>query len=316
MTDILTITLNPTVDLSTATPHVTAGPKLRCTTPVADPGGGGINVSRAIKFLDGTSKAFIATGGETGTRLLRLLANEHIDFTAFSVTGETRQSLSVTDESTGAQYRFVMPGPEWTDDMVAYALTAIAEAMPEKGIVVLSGSQPPGVPVDFPSRLAATIAVHHARIIVDTSGAPLAHLATHPANPFVLRMDDDEAEDLAGRSLSSREDTADFASELVAMGVAQNAIIARGSEGSILANAHGRWHCARAVAARDVLSVIGAGDSFIGAFALALARGDAIKEALRYGTAAAAAAVLTEGTRLCNADDVHALLRDCTYEAL
>ena len=317
MAQILTITLNPTVDLSTSTPSVSAGPKLRCQTPAADPGGGGINVTRAILFLGGDSTAFTAVGGETGAHLLRLLAQEKVRFTAFSVTGgATRQSMAVTDESTGAQYRFVMPGPVWMPDMVEECLNAIAAAADPGGIVVLSGSQPPGVPVDFTAHLSRRLAAHGVQLFVDTSGDPLHELARTPANPFVLRMDDVEAEDLAHRPLPTRQDTADFAAELVARGVAENVIVARGADGSTLANAEGRWHASRAIDPKDVISAVGAGDSFVGAFSMAVARGDKMQDALCIGTAAASAAVLTAGTQLCSAEDVKRLLPGCALEVL
>lgn len=311
MADILTITLNPTVDLSTRAPSIVAGPKLRCNAPVADPGGGGINVSRAITFLGGQSTAFIATAGETGAKLLRLLAGEGVKFTAFSVTGDTRQSIAVTDAETGAQYRFVMPGPNWTEALVSDALHAIDHAAPAGGIVVLSGSQPPGVPVDFPARLSRALEAHGVRLFVDTSGAPLHQLVDAPANTYVLRMDDVEAEDLAGRTLPTRADTADFAADLVARGVARTVIIARGSDGSTLVTKDGRWHASRAIDPSEVVSAVGAGDSFVGAFTMALARGDDMQHALCFGTAAASAAVTTEGTRLCNPEDVERLLGGC-----
>ncbi len=317
MTHILTITLNPTVDLSTSTLQVTAGPKLRCTNPEADPGGGGINVSRAIKFLGGDSTAFTAVGGETGAHLLRLLAEEHVRFTAFSVTGgATRQSIAVTEQESGKQYRFVMPGPYWNHDMVDESLNAIAYAASLGGIVVLSGSQPPGVPMDYPARLARRLHAKGVQLFVDTSGKPLHELIKHTANPHVLRMDDVEAEDLCGHPLGSRTETADFASDLVAKGVAANVIIARGADGSTLANAEGRWHASRAINPEEVVSAVGAGDSFVGAFSMALTRGDTMQDALRFGTTAAAAAVLTAGTQLCSAADVTRLLPSCALEQI
>lgn len=153
MLDILTVTLNPTIDLSTSVPHVVAGPKLRCTMPDVDPGGGGTNVSRAIKILGGNSRALVAVGGPTGDRLLTLLNTQGIGTVALRGPGETRQSLAVTDRGTGEQFRFVLPGPEWHPTDVAHALAAIAAAARDGGLVVLSGSQPPGVPEDFPPAL-------------------------------------------------------------------------------------------------------------------------------------------------------------------
>ena len=112
MPAIITVTLNPTVDLSTAAPDVVPGIKLRCSAPLVDPGGGGINVSRAIKLLGGRSTALVAIGGASGARLLELLTQEGIATIGFQGPGETRLSLSVTDAGTSDQYRFVLPGPD------------------------------------------------------------------------------------------------------------------------------------------------------------------------------------------------------------
>ncbi|NNE89972.1 MAG: hypothetical protein HKN27_18045 [Silicimonas sp.] len=98
---ILTITLNPTVDFCTTSPAIEPGPKLRCTEPQIDPGGGGINVARAIKLLGGQATALVAIGGATGAHLLQLLALEGVPTVAFQGPGETRQSMSVIDQTTG-----------------------------------------------------------------------------------------------------------------------------------------------------------------------------------------------------------------------
>ena len=100
--DILTITLNPAVDLATHVAKVTAGPKLRCATPRFDPGGGGVNVARAVCKMGGSARALVAVGGAMGARLLDLLTAENIPTVPVPVSGETRQSFAVTDDSTGA----------------------------------------------------------------------------------------------------------------------------------------------------------------------------------------------------------------------
>lgn len=309
-TDILTITLNPTVDFATTAPRVYPEHKLRCSEPHIDPGGGGINVARAIRLLGGQATALIAIGGATGAHLLQLLALEGVPTVAFQGPGETRQSFSVTDASTGEQFRFVMPGPSWTEPDVVRGLTSIDQATGDGTLVVLSGSQPPGVAKEFPTILAEHVRGRGARLIVDTSGPALVHLTREPHETvFVLRMDSSEAEELAGRNLHGRSDSADFASELVARGVAANVVIARGADGSVLANADGRWHSTGATV--EVVSKVGAGDSFVGAFVLWLARGEPAQEALRAGAAAASAAVATQGTQLCDRDLTEALMARC-----
>ena len=309
MAEILTITLNPALDLSTAADRVMPGPKLRCDAPRADPGGGGINVSRAIRHLGGDSLAFVALGGANGHHLKRLLAQEGIRVSAFEIEGDTRQSLAVTDREAGHQYRFVMPGPTWQDDDVERAIAAIRDQASLDCIAVISGSSPPGVPVDFIASLAAHLAGSEARLIADTSGAPLRHLVAQPSRLAVLRMDFAEAQDLAGAALPDRAATAAFAAKLVGIGVAETVVVARGADGSTLVRSDLALHCFRAV--ENVVSAVGAGDSFVGAFTLALASGNDWAGALRHGTAAASAAMLTEATELCTREDAEALLSDC-----
>ncbi|SFP76872.1 1-phosphofructokinase family hexose kinase [Tranquillimonas alkanivorans] len=312
---ILTITLNPTVDFSTTAPEVVPEAKLRCSEPDIDPGGGGINVARAIRQLGGQAVALIAIGGSTGAQLLQRLAVEGVPTVAFQGPGETRQSVSVIDESTGAQYRFVMPGPSWKEDDVTRALESIDQATGDGTLVVLSGSQPPGVAKDFPSILADHAAGRQARLIVDTSGPALHHLVEKPHECLhVLRMDDAEAEELAGRKLPELEDTAGFSQELVKRGVARMIIVARGADGSVLSTADESWH---AVGPKvEVRSKVGAGDSFVGALTLAMAEERPPEECLRRGVAAASNAVMTEATRLCDRATTQRLLADTQVRRL
>lgn len=312
---ILTITLNPTVDFCTTSPHIVPGPKLRCTDPQIDPGGGGINVARAVKLLGGQATALVAIGGATGAHLLQLLALEGVPTVAFQGPGETRQSMSVIDQGSGEQYRFVMPGPIWQDHDVPRALASVDQATGEDTLVVLSGSQPPGVAKDFPSILADHVGDRQARLIVDTSGPALSHLVEEPRSALhVLRMDGPEGEELAGRSLRTREDTAEFAQGLVRKGVAKIIIVARGADGSVLATKDGAWHSVNPPV--KVVSKVGAGDSFVGAFTLALAGDEPVENCLRWGVAAASAAVMSDATRLCDRKTTEGLLSRCTVTPL
>ncbi|MHC0053679.1 1-phosphofructokinase family hexose kinase [Actibacterium sp. D379-3] len=315
MQDILTVTLNPAVDLATSAEHVEPGPKLRCDLPQTDPGGGGINVSRAVRILGGQTRALVAIGGPTGKKLRQLLVEEGIAILPFRAPGETRQSLAVTDRSTGQQYRFVLPGPVWDAERLEAILSAISDAVPDEGFVVLSGSLPPGIPADFATRVCIRLQDRRARVVVDTSGAPLHHLAEVPGPaPYLLRMDDEEAEELAGRRLPTRADSADFAAELVARGAAKVVIVARGADGSVLAAEGVRLHAAAAPV--EVKSKVGAGDSFVAAFVLALARRQDFGTALQLGAAAASAAVTTDATRLCTRADVERLVTQCPLTEL
>ncbi|MEM9426800.1 MAG: 1-phosphofructokinase family hexose kinase [Pseudomonadota bacterium] len=312
---ILTITLNPTVDYATTAPNIEPGVKLRCSEPQIDPGGGGINVARAIRLLGGQATALVAIGASTGANLLQLLALEGVPTVAFQGPGETRQSISVINQATGEQLRFVMPGPEWQEHDVPRALASVDQAARGDTLVVLSGSQPPGVAKDFPSILSDHVAGRGSRLIVDTSGPALFHLAEQPRESlYVLRMNGEEGEELAGRSLPTRHDTAAFARGLIERGVARIVIVARGADGSVMATPDGAWHGVSPPA--PVISRVGAGDSFVGAFTLGLSRDDPVDECLRSGVAAASAATMSEATQLCDPAVTAQQRRDCVVTKL
>ena len=318
MSPILTVTLNPALDLATHAPEVEPGLKLRCTAPRLDPGGGGINVSRAISRLGGASLAFVALAGGTGAQVAEFLHAEGITLVTFPGPGETRQSLTVNEDTTGRQFRFMLPGAAWDAHRVAAACRALADAAPLTGTVVLSGSNPPGLPDDFAARLAADLAARpnsQVHLVVDTSGGPLRRITSGPVPGLnLLRMDQEEAEELAGHRLASAAATADFAATLVARGSARRVIVARGADGSVFVG-DGQRLSSRPPKV-EVLSKVGAGDSFVGGFVLAESRGAPPSEALARGVAAAAAAVMTVGTELCRREDAERLYAGCMTEAV
>ncbi len=307
-TPVVTLTLNPALDMSSEVPALIPDQKLRCSEPLLDPGGGGLNVSRAIAALGGTSLALVALGGLTGDRLAGLIRAEGVPFLALTAPGETRQSLTVTESTTGRQYRFMLPGPHWSEADQERVFTLLRASARPGAFGVISGSQPPGVPVDFPARLAR--AMPGLNVVLDTSGPALKEAILNPIPDLgILRMDDAEAESLAKTSLISRSDTADFAQSLVDGGVARRVVIARGPDGSVMVDRDRRIFAKAAKV--KVKSTVGAGDSFVAGLVLALARGETPEAALSFGSASASAAVMTDATQLCRIEDVMRLLPEC-----
>ncbi len=315
MHDILTVTLNPALDLATSVSEVQPNIKLRCAPPVTDPGGGGINVARAIHQLDGQARCFVALGGDTGHALLHLLTKAGLTPVVHTAPSETRKCLAVIDLHSNNQFRFMLPSPDWEPDDIDAARAAIRAAAQPGSIIVLSGSGPSGGAPDLYARICQDFADTDARVILDTSGPILAHLAAGQVQPpMVLRMDQHEAEGLARRPLSSRDDSAAFAASLVRRGAGQMVIVARGADGSVLADGTQRLHVAAPKV--EIRSKVGAGDSFVGGFTMALARDEDIAAALQHGSAAASAAVMTDGTQLCHKDDYLRLLDTCVVNPL
>lgn len=304
MTPILTLTLNPAVDVSTRTPRVEPTHKLRCAPPRIHPGGGGINVARVITRLGGTATALYPVGGATGQRLRQLLDAEGVVSECLPIAGETRESFSVLEEAGGSEYRFVLPGPVLSQAEWRACLDRAVAAAAGCAFVVASGSLPPGVPLDAYAQLARLLAGSGARLVLDTSGPALAAglgPGVHLVKPSLR-----EFEELTGARLPDTGARVSACRALIASGRAQMVALSLGAQGALLVSGSGAWQ-ANALSV-PVLSSIGAGDSFLAGLVLQLASGAAPGEALRWAIAASAAALLSEGTGLCSADDVARLL--------
>jgi 6-phosphofructokinase 2 len=313
--EILTITLNPAVDIATHVAQAIAGPKLRCADPRLDPGGGGVNVARAVCKLGGSARALVAVGGTMGDRLIQLLADEGVPTLPVQVSGETRLSFAVTDDSTGGQFRFSVPGQPLTPADGARLLTEIVRHTPQNGFVVISGSVAPGLPDDFQTRVIAALAPKRVRVVIDTSSRALDWLIGHPTIPAdLLRIDQTEAAEAATHAMTTIADSVAFAADLVARGVAKTVVTGRGAEGSVLVSGDHRFFCHAPVV--QVRSKIGAGDALVGAMTLALARGAAPEEVLQWGVAAASATVSTDATALCDLAQAQACFERCRIEQL
>lgn len=313
MTDILTVTVNPAIDVATSTDRVVPGPKLRCGAARVDPGGGGVNVARVISHFGGAAKAVIAVGGPTGETLISMVRADHVTPIPVTVSGRTRQNLAVTDATTGEQYRFSLLSDAWTPQDETRVIDVIkAHASPDS-LVVLSGGLAPGMSVGFQARVQQDLHGITDRIIVDTCEPALSHLIAHTTTPyFVLRLDQDEAAIAAGRDLGAITDNLAFGADLIARGVAEVVVIGHGAKGSALVSRDLRLFCHAAKV--KVASKIGAGDAFVGSFTLSLSRHAPLEDALRWGVAAACATVSTEGTALCTLQETEALLPHCRVE--
>ncbi|WP_457651419.1 1-phosphofructokinase family hexose kinase [Rhodocaloribacter sp.] len=300
---IETLTLNPAVDKNTRLDHVAAERKLRCGPPRFEPGGGGVNVSRAIRKLGGASSAFFLSGGPMGRRLEELLAEEGIDRHPFAIEGWTRENLNVTEETTGRQFRFVLPGPEVRAEAWRRCLDAVAALTPTPAFLVASGSLPPGVPADAYARIAEVVRPRGTRVIVDTSGPALQ--ATLRAPVFLIKPNLNELAALAGKPLEDETSVEREAGKLIAEGRCEAVVVSLGGGGALLATKAGllRFHAP----AVPIRSKVGAGDSMVAGLTLALARGRPLPEAVRFGVAAGTAAVMTPGTELCRRADVERL---------
>ena len=304
MQEIVTLTMNPALDLSTRVNSVAPEIKLRCATPRFHPGGGGINVSRAIHFLGGRSSAVYAAGGHTGAMLAQLLTEEGIAHHAQPISGISRESFVVYEESTALQYRFTLPGPQLSTAEWRACLERAFTLRPDW--LVLSGSLPEGIPAAFYEELQDSATRRETRVIMDSAGgaAKLAGGGITLVKPNLR-----ELESLAGQKLGDERQIEQACGRLIDSGLAQVMLVSLGAGGALLISSRVRLRIHAPVV--PIASKVGAGDSMVGGLVMALAQGRSLMDAARFGVAAGSAAVMTPGTQLCRREDAYRL-----YESL
>jgi 6-phosphofructokinase 2 len=300
---IVTLTMNPAIDVSASVDYVTPDHKLRCGAPTYEPGGGGINVARAIRRLGGEATAFFPAGGPAGALLATLLDAEGVPYRTFPIAGWTRENTNITERVTRRQFRFVMPGPTLNEREWQPILDQVGALAPGPRYLVASGSLPPGVPADFYARMARMVARRDIKLVLDASGEPLRRAIAEGVS--VLKPSLREFEELTGEEGCEESRLPILARRLIDEGRCEVLILSLGARGVFWMSASERGRLA--APAVPVRSSVGAGDSMVAGVVLSLTRGWALADAVRFGVAAGAASVMNPGTELCRAEDVERL---------
>ena len=311
MPALVTLTLNPALDLATTTDRVAPTHKLRCSPAQRFAGGGGINVARVLHRLGADVQAWALAGGAAGAQVAQLLAAEGVATAIQPIAGDTRENFSVVETSTGQEFRFVLPGPTLQAAEWQSCLDALAAPTSAPRWLIASGSLPPGVPDNFYARLAPLARARGTRLVVDSSGLPLA--AALQAGVALVKPSLRELREVLQQPLASAKEWRAAAQALVHAGQADMVALSVGEQGAVLATREGVWQ-APALNVPAATGTTGAGDCFVAALVWALDRGDAPPEALRWAVAAGAAALLTPGTALAQAADVHRLQREVSVQ--
>ncbi len=300
MPDIVTLTINPAIDIFVNVTRVEATRKLRCSAPKRDPGGGGINVARVAHRLGRDVLPIYPIGGQIGKLLQRLVEREDIESLVTPSHVETRENFTAFEETTGEQYRFVLPGSTLHRAEWEACLDKLSGLTAKPKFVVASGSLPPGVPDDFFARAIRLAKALGAKTVVDSSGAALK--AALAEGVTLMKPNLVELGDLVGGKLDNDAEQLAACRKLITDKRAEMVALTLGEDGALLVTATQAW---RALPMKiEAVSAVGAGDSFLGGLVAALAAGDPLEHAFRVAVAAASAAVLTPGTGLCQPRDV------------
>lgn len=304
MKPIVTLTVNPAIDVSCVADEVVPMRKVRTRDERYDPGGGGVNVARVVKELGGEAVAFYLAGGLTGQALEGLIERSGIAAVRVPIAGLTRVSHTVYETSSGQEYRFTPEGPEVTEAEWRNCLEVLSVVSAD--YVVASGSLARGLPADFYARVARIVRAQGGRLVLDSSGTALHRALQEGA--YLVKPSRREIEHLLGKKACTPAEEEALARELVDQGQAEIVALTLGAAGAVLAT---RERTLRLPSPKvEAKSAVGAGDSFLGAMVWALAAGHGVEDAFAHGLAAGAATALTPGTELCRRADVERLVRE------
>ena len=293
---IVTLTLNPSLDRAIEVETLERGAVIRAASAHLDPGGKGVNVSRALLGSGIRTTAVVPCGGDEGEQLVRLLRAEGVDVHAVPIAGRTRSNIAIV-EPDGTVTKINEPGAPLEPQELDALAGAVLDAAGPGDWAVVCGSLPPGVPEDVYAGLYRRFTAAGIRVAVDSSGPPL--VAAVAAGPALIKPNREELAEAADRPIESLGDAVDAAKELRSLG-AGTVLASLGADGAILVDGDGVTFGEAEVVLRR--SSVGAGDALLAGFLAGGGHGPAaLAEALAWG----AAAVGLPGSRMPTAADIH-----------
>ena len=327
---ILTVTLNPSLDRTIEVESLVPGAVHRALRSRLDPGGKGVNVTRALLANGHPSRAVVPLGGPDGDELAALLEAERVDVTAVPVAGATRSNVTVA-ESDGTVTKLNEPGANLTEPELTTLTAHVLEQSRPGDWVVLCGSLPPGVDDGEYAAMTKLLQSSGRRVAVDTSGPALRHAVN--AAPDLVKPNRVELAEVVGRELDSIAEILRAAHELHDRGV-EHVLVSLGGDGAVLVGGGatkdhpGIEDLVGTSTVADPRSTVGAGDAFLAGYLSAIAstegappgvdgRSRALLEALAWGAAAVRlpgsvmptpADIDLAAARILTAPDMHAPL--------
>ncbi|RKT79438.1 1-phosphofructokinase/6-phosphofructokinase 2 [Terracoccus luteus] len=305
---IVTLTPNPSIDRAIVIDELRRGEVHRATSSRIDPGGKGVNVSRALAAQGAQTVAVMPSGGPEGHLMSELLDTAGVTHRSVAVEGTLRMNISVL-EPDGTTTKLNEPGPTLTDADVVALLDATAQSAASAQWVVGCGSLPPGAPADLYATLVARVREGGGRVAVDSSGASFAKAVA--AVPHLIKPNHEELAELVDHDLPTLADVRDAARELVEAGIDLVAV-SLGGDGALLVTADGHAHARATITAP--LSTVGAGDCMLAGLLHGLSTGQSPADALATGVTWGAAAVTLPGSRVPAPADLDGIRTELTLE--
>lgn len=288
---IAALTLNVSIDRHYVVSNDRHGAVNRVAECTYTAGGKGLNVARVIHALGEDVVAGGIAGGYSGQYIRHCLDEEGIQHRFTLGAGESRSCINISDMATGAQTEYLEPGMQVSEAEYEAFLRDFDELTERCDVLTMSGSLPKGLASNVYAKLISHAAAVGKKVLLDTSGAALTD--SLDSKPYYIKPNEDEIKMLTGCDIQDEKALADAALRVYNRGV-RLVTVSMGSRGAMLVCAEG---VIRGVPPKiRALNTVGCGDSMTAAFAVAVERGLAPKEAMRFAIAVSAASALNEGT--------------------
>ena len=289
---ISTVTLNTSIDKAyqLGCPLVD-GTVMRVETCIDNAGGKGLNAARAVATCGEQVLATGFVGGNNGRLLCELLDADGIEHDFVHIESETRCCVNVL-EPDGRSTEFLEPGRPVGSEEVARMREKVTEIAARADVVTFNGSVPAGAGMDIYRELVSVVRAAGKPAILDTSGTLLVN--SLEARPTMIKPNTDEIQAILGRKPESIDEIIAAAREVHEKCGIEKVVVSLGGEGSVMACEEGVF---RGRAPKiNVVNPVGSGDTMVGAFAVAIARGMSVEEQLAYAMSCASANCLSAST--------------------
>lgn len=281
---ILAVSLNSAMDRTVLlSGRLASGEIQRAVSADVQMGGKGLNVAKAAARLGAAVCATGFAGGLTGRFLREECARLGIRDGLVTTSGESRVCYMFANQDGTPPTVVNEPGPFISPAEVEALLEVFTALLPQSSLAVLSGSLPPGVPVDIYRRMIEAARSAGVRCLLDSSGEPLRHGLL--AKPWLIKPNADEFAELVGR-WQTEDDLTRQCRQLQAAGV-ENVIVSLGGDGALVVAGEQCWHVKPP--SLETANPTGCGDIFVAGLAVSLDRGGTLLDGVRLGTACAAA---------------------------
>jgi len=304
---ITTVCMNPSFDKTASVAKLTAGDVNRLHDVRVDAGGKGLNVAIVLKRLGVTTRCVGCLGEDNAELFLKMIQKEQVEFDYLTVPGEVRTNLKLLDEQERIITEFNEPGISMDEAQIDAFLNLLTDRSSDSEYVVLSGRLPAGCPTATYQLFMH--ALSSKKCVVDADGDTLLHAIKE--KPYLIKPNLPEMEALMKKELRTLRSLRDAALFLVEYG-AQNVVVSMGKYGAVFVNKSTTLFAPALMV--EAHSTVGAGDAMVGGILTGLIRGEKLTEAFRYGVAAGAASVMTEGTQLVRGSDFEHLLTKVTVQ--